>query len=162
MAGLELAGVRLGQDVDPCQPFHGGDGVPVGHDEPERGAVVGGERFAVHLVGDQDLRRRIGCVRKGERAHEGQVVRLVSGKDRLEVVRAVVGAFEANLDAVCRRLRLLEDVVQEGARPAGGGDGVVAPRLADRQGPRLEAPVPGALERDGPLDRRQSRAGRRA
>ena len=37
---LELAGVRLGQDVDPLQPLHGGNGVPVGHDQPERRPVV--------------------------------------------------------------------------------------------------------------------------
>src|SRR5918995_785820 len=30
VAGLKLAYVRFGQDVDPLQPFHGGDGVPVG------------------------------------------------------------------------------------------------------------------------------------
>src|SRR5215211_3044153 len=39
VARLELAGEPLGQDVDPLQPFHRGDGVPVGHDESERGAV---------------------------------------------------------------------------------------------------------------------------
>src|SRR5215218_10698041 len=40
VARLELADVRLGQDVDVLQPFHGGDAVPVGHDEPERRAMV--------------------------------------------------------------------------------------------------------------------------
>ena len=67
----------------------------------------------------------------------------------------MVGAFEENLDAVRRGLRLLEDVAQEGARPAGGGHGVVAPGLADRQGPGRQSSVSGALERDGTLDRRQ-------
>ena len=55
-----------------------------------------------------------------ERTHEGQVFAVRLRQDGLEVVRAVVGAFEENLDAVRRGLRLLEDVAQERARPAGG------------------------------------------
>jgi hypothetical protein len=46
---------------------------PVGHDEPEGRAVVGVERLAVHLVGDQDLGFRMGCVGEGQGPHEGQV-----------------------------------------------------------------------------------------
>ena len=33
VAGLELSGVGLGEDVDALEPLHGGDGVPVGHDQ---------------------------------------------------------------------------------------------------------------------------------
>ena len=106
VAGLELAGVRLGQDVDPLQPLHGGDGVPVGHDQPERGAVVGDERLAVHLVGDQDLGRRIGCVGEWERALEAQVGSVGLWRARVEVVGPVVGAVEADFDAVGCRLGL--------------------------------------------------------
>ncbi len=94
VAGLELADVRLGQDVDPLQPLHGRDGVPVGHDEPEGRAVVGAQRLAVHLVGDQDLGCRIGGV--GERSGTRTKVRSavsVLREDRLEVVGAVVGAL---------------------------------------------------------------------
>ena len=87
VAGLELAGVWLGENVDSLQPLDGGDGVPVGHDEPERGTVVGGQWFAVHLVGDQDLRFRIGCVLERERTHEGQVFAVGLRQDGLEVVR---------------------------------------------------------------------------
>ena len=65
--------------------------------------MVGVQRLAVHLVGDQDLRRRIGCVGEGERAHEAQVGLVGLRQHRLEVIRAVVGAVEADLDAVrCR------------------------------------------------------------
>jgi hypothetical protein len=74
------------------------------------------------------------------------------GEDRVEVVVAVVGALKADLDDVRARLRLLEHLVQERPGPAGGRDGVVAPRLADRQRSRLESSVAGALERDGTLD----------
>jgi hypothetical protein len=41
VAGLELPDSGLDEDVDVRQPFHGGDAVPVGHDEPEGRAVVG-------------------------------------------------------------------------------------------------------------------------
>ena len=40
VAGLELAGERLGQDVDAREPLDRRDGVPVRHDQSERGAVV--------------------------------------------------------------------------------------------------------------------------
>src|SRR5207247_5706009 len=73
VAGLKLADVRLGQDVDPFQPLHGCNREPVGHDQPEGSSVVGAERLTVHLVGDQDLGRWIGCVGEGQRAHDGQV-----------------------------------------------------------------------------------------
>ena len=122
--------------------------------EPERGSVVGAQRLAVHLVGDQDLGRRIGRVGERQRAHEGQVVLVGLREDRLEVVRAVVGALEADVDAVRGRARLLEHLVQEGAGPARGRDGVVAPWLAGRQRSRREPPVARALERDRPLVRR--------
>ena len=88
-------------------------------------------------------------------AHERQVVLVGVGEDRGEVVRAVVGAFEPHVDAAGRRLHLLEHVGQAGAGPAGGRDGVVAPRLTGREWSHLEAAVAGALEGDGPLDRRQ-------
>ncbi len=41
VAGLELARVPLGEDVDPFEPLHGRDGVPVRHDEAEGRPVVG-------------------------------------------------------------------------------------------------------------------------
>jgi hypothetical protein len=41
VAGLELPDLGLDEDVDVRQPSHGGDAVPVGHDEPEGRAVVG-------------------------------------------------------------------------------------------------------------------------
>ena len=131
VAGLELAAVRLGQDVDPLQPLHGRDGVPVRDDQSERGSVVETQWLAVHLVGDQDLRRRIGCVGERQGAYEGQVVLVGLREHRLEVVRAVVGALEADLDAVACRVRLLEHVVEEGAGPARGRDRVVAPGFPD-------------------------------
>ena len=90
------------------------------------------QRLAVHLVGDQDLRRRIGRVGERQRANEGQVVLVGVREDRLEVVRAVVGAFEPDVDAVRGRARLLQHLVQEGAGPARGRDRVVAPWLTDR------------------------------
>jgi hypothetical protein len=133
VAGLELADVRLGQDVDVLEPFHGGDAVPVGHDEPEWCAVVGVERLAVHLVGDQDLGFRIGCVGEGQGPHEGQVGGVDVPKDGVEQVRAVVGASEADLDALRGRSCLLEHLVQQGTGPASGGDGVVTPWFAGRQ-----------------------------
>ena len=124
--------------------------------------MVGTQRLAVHLVGDQDLGRRIGCVGERQSADEGQVVLVGVREHRVEVVRAVVGALEADVDAVARGARLLQDVVEEGAGPARGRDGVVAPGLADRQRSRLEAPVPRAFERDRPLVCEAWRAGRRA
>jgi hypothetical protein len=153
VAGLELADVRLGQDVDVLEPFHGGDAVPVGHDEPEGRAVVSVERLAVHLIGDQDLGFRIGGVGEGQGPLEGQVGGVDVLKDRVEQVGAVVGAGEADLDARGGRLGLLEHLVQEGAGPASGGDGVVTPWFADRQRSHRQAPVPGAFQRDDPLDR---------
>ena len=92
----------------------------MGCDEPERGSVVGTERLAVHLVGDEDLGRRVGRVGEGQSADEGQVVLVRVGQDGLEVVGAVVGAFEPNVDAVGGRLRPVEHVGQAGAGPAGG------------------------------------------
>ena len=71
----------------------------------------------------------------------------------MEVVRAAVGAFEPHLDTVAGGSGLLEHVAEEGAGPAGGGDGVVAPWFADRERSHLESAVAGALEGDGPLDR---------
>jgi hypothetical protein len=116
--------------------------------------VVGTQRLAVHLVGDQNLRRGIGRPGKGQSADEGQVVPAGLRQDRTEVVRAVVGAFEADVDAVRGRPRLRQHVVQERASPARGGDRVVAPRLSRGQGPHCETPVAGAFEGDRPLDLR--------
>src|SRR5213078_705259 len=99
----------------------------------EGSSVVGAERLTVHLVGDQDLGRWIGCVGEGQRAHERQVGSVALPKDRLEVIGAVVGSLEPNLDAVRRRVRPLQDLVQEGTLPTGGRDRVVPPWLSDRQ-----------------------------
>ena len=68
------------------------------------------------------------------------------------MIWAVVGAFEAHVDSVGCRLHLLQHIVQEGAGPAGRGDGVVTPRFTGGQWSHLEAAVAGTLERDGPLD----------
>ena len=92
------------------------------------------------------------CERQG--ADEGQVVLVGVGEHGVEVVRAVVGALEAHVDTICTGTRLLEHLVQQGASPAGGRDGVVAPGLAGRQRPHLEPPVAGAFERDRALVRR--------
>src|SRR4051794_9253251 len=43
VAGLELAGERLGQDVDVLEPLDRGDGIPVRNDQAEGRAVVGVE-----------------------------------------------------------------------------------------------------------------------
>ena len=47
-----------GEHLDALQPFDRCDAVPVRHDQPHGRAVIGVERFAVHLVGDQDLGQR--------------------------------------------------------------------------------------------------------
>ena len=133
VARLELAGEALGQDVDALQPLHRRDGVPVGHDEPEGGAVVGTQRLAVHLVGDQDLRRRIGRV--GERQGPSKV------RSSLSVSARTGWRWYAPWSAPSKRtstpsaagVRLLQHLVQEGAGPARGGDRVVTPWLTDRQ-----------------------------
>jgi hypothetical protein len=65
----------------------------------------------------------------------------------------VVCALEADVEAVRCRVGMLKDLVEEGALPPSGRDRVVAPWLADRQRPRLEAPVPGTFERHGALNR---------
>ena len=56
VAGLELAGERLGEHLDPLEPFHRGDRVPVRHDDAEGAPWSGPRGCAVHLVGDQDPR----------------------------------------------------------------------------------------------------------
>ena len=71
------------------------------------------------------------------------------------MVRAVVGAFEAHVDAVGGRPRLRRARREQGAGPAGGRDGVVAPRFTGREWSHLEAAVAGAFEGDGSLDGRQ-------
>ena len=146
--GLELAGVGLGEDVDPLEPLHRGDGVPVGYDEPERGAVIGSQRFAVHLVGEQDVRGRVGRLGQRQRTHEGQVVLVGLREDRLQVVRPVVGALEPDVDAISGWLDQGKHVAEPYAGPSCCRDGVVAPRLTRRQGPHLQPAVARALERD--------------
>jgi hypothetical protein len=47
--------------------------------------------------------------------------------------RAVVGAGEADLDALRGRLGLLQHLVQEGTGPPSRGDSVVTPWFAGRQ-----------------------------
>ena len=69
---------------------------------PEGRAVVGTQRLAVHLVGDQDLRGRVGGVGERQGADERQVVLVGVREHGVEVVGAVVGALEAHVDAVCR------------------------------------------------------------
>jgi hypothetical protein len=113
----------------------------------------GVERLAVHLVGDQDLGFGIGGVGEGQGPHEGQVGRIDVLKDRMEQVGAVVGAGETDLDARGGRFGLLQHLVQQGTSPASRGDGVVTPWFASRQRSHRQAPIPGAFERDDPLDR---------
>lgn len=65
VARMELPGERLGEDLDPPQPLHRCDPVPVRHDDAKGCSVIGAEGVPVHLVGDQDPRLRVG--REGER-----------------------------------------------------------------------------------------------
>ena len=65
-------------------------------------AVIGEEWFAVHLVGDEDPRVRVGGEREGQGADEGQIATVDVGEHRVEVVGAAVGAGEADVDAVAR------------------------------------------------------------
>src|SRR5947209_20434252 len=67
----------------------------------------------------------------------------------------MVGASEAHFDAGWMRLRLLEYLVQERALPSCCGNCVVAPRLTRWKRLHREPTVPGAFERDDPLDWRQ-------
>jgi len=132
VAGLELSGIGLGQDVDAFEPLHGGHGVPVRHDDAERGSVVGTEGLAIHRVGDEDPGPSFGRVRQRECADEAEVVPVGVGEDRGEVVSPVVGALEPDVDAARLWGRQRQDVVQGDAGPAGGGDRVVTPRFAGR------------------------------
>ena len=148
VTGLELAGVGLGQDVEALEPLHGRDGVPVRDDQAERGAVVASERLPVHLVGDKDPRAGSVAVPSGRERVKREVVLVGLGQDRLQVVGPVVGAPGEQLDPVRRRLDHRQDLVQEGAGPAGRGDGEVTPGLPRRQWPHVQAAVAGALEGD--------------
>ena len=67
----------------------------------------------------------------------------------------MVGACELNFDAIGCRVRPLQHLMQEGARPAGCGYCVVTPWFADGQRSHFETPIPRAFERDDVLDRWQ-------
>jgi hypothetical protein len=92
VAGLELTGVRLGEDIDALEPFHRGHRVPVGDDHPEGGAVVRPQRFAVHEVGDHDAGVRIGHLCQRQRPDEGQIIPTGFRENRIQVIGAVVGS----------------------------------------------------------------------
>ncbi len=64
----------------------------------------------VHLVGDHDLGRRVGCVRQRKRALETQLGAVGVCEHRVEVIRPVVGSVEADIEAVRGRSRLFQDV----------------------------------------------------
>src|SRR3712207_8641156 len=53
-------------------------------------------------------------------------------EDRTQVVGAVIGTLEADVDPVCGGACLCQDLVQERASPARGRDRVVTPGLAGR------------------------------
>src|SRR5207302_3521703 len=52
LVGLEVTLEGLFDELDASKPFHGGDAVPARYDQPGRMAVLKGERFAIHRVGD--------------------------------------------------------------------------------------------------------------
>ncbi len=55
---LKVPLVGVVDDPDFGQPFYRRHAVPAGHDGPQRRAVGGGERLAVHLVGEQHVAQR--------------------------------------------------------------------------------------------------------
>jgi hypothetical protein len=114
VTNLELAFMLLADDIDSREPLHGRHAIPVGHDEPERRAVICRQRFAVHLVGDHDLGRGVDGVRQVQRANVGDVVVLV--------VRPVIGTFEQHIHAVRVGFGLREQLVQQYTRPLRGRD----------------------------------------
>src|SRR3712207_7504032 len=73
-------------------------------------------------------------------------------EDRTQVVGAVIGTLEADVDPVCGGACLLQDLVQERGSPARGPDRVVPPGLAGGERAPGQAPLAGALEGDRPLD----------
>src|SRR3712207_6898294 len=75
-------------------------------------------------------------------------------EDRTQVVGAVIGTLEADVDPVCGGACLCQDLVQEHASPACGRDCVVTPGLAGGQRPHGQASVAGALEGE---DRKSTR-----
>ena len=140
---LLVAGEGLCDDGDPGQPLHVRHPVPAGHDQPEREAVLGEERRAVHLVGEQHV----------------VAERLFEGKAALEdlLLAALVAAVEPGEDHLPRaidRPRLGEQRRERRAAPGRGADRLGEPRLADRPRAGEEgAPVAGALRRHFELDR---------
>ena len=115
------------------EPLHVLHPVPAGHHQPQREAVLGRQRRAVHLVGQQ------GALGVGRRY--GALVALLGA-----ALHAAVEPAEQHLHGLRAQAGLGQQRRERRARPLRGAHGLGQPGLADR--PRLEqrAAVAGALE----------------
>ena len=81
-------------DVDLRQPLHVGDAVPAGHEQPQREALVLGQRLAVQRVGEERLRRQRLLARQ---AAAELLLDLELLRAELDFLLAVIGAEEDEL-----------------------------------------------------------------
>ena len=137
-------------DLDPPQPLDARDPHPAGDDEPRRRAVVGRQRRAVHLVGDEHVVERLA---DGERPADVALVDAVAHDGRVE-------PLGQHVDRAAGDPRPLEHGAERHAAPLRHADRAQPP-LRARRGRALlareeAAAVPGALdERDPPLGRQR-------
>ena len=126
---------RLLEDGDPRQPLHVLHPVPAGHHQPQREAVLGRQRSAVHLVREQ----RVAGLADRERALVGL---------RYPALDAAVEGAEEKLDPRVLRARLLEQRSEWRACPFRRAHRLGEPRLAERARLQQCPAVAGALEGD--------------
>ena len=106
--------------------------------------MLGRERLPVDLVGEQRL--------VAQRLLDGQAP--LEGELALLALDAAVEAAEDRPHGAVAHPGLLEQGAKRRAAPAGGADGLVEPRLAERARRQARAPVAGALHGHRELDRR--------
>jgi hypothetical protein len=124
--------------IDRGEPLDVGHAVPAGHDQAKRRAVLGLERAAVHLVGEEDLRANPLLDREAALVVLLQVSldpAVRTGEDQLHRRRVEAG--------------LLEQRRQPGAGPLRGPDGLEEPGLTQRARREPGSAIAGAFERDG-------------
>ncbi len=127
-------------------------------------SVVGRQRLAVHLVGDQDLGRRVGRVRRGRASgrSRGRPARSPAAPAAGGTAPWSAPSKRTSTPSACGPRLARGRRCSRAPRPARGGDGVVAPRLAGRQRPRRRGARCRRTRGSRRARPRAARAGRRA
>ena len=132
---LLVALERLLQQGDPRQPLDVGHAVPAGHHQAQREAVLGQQRRAVHLVGQQGV--ALQHLRQRQRALEGLPH---------AALQSVVEPAEQRLHGLGPDPGLVQEPAKRRSGPLGGSDRAGQPGLAHGTGLEQRPPVAGALE----------------